>query len=674
MNTIVFVEDDAEVGSLIAAYLAKHDMQVTVEPRGDQAEETILRESPDLVLLDIMLPGKDGMTICRDLRAKWSGPIVLLTSLDSDMNHILALEMGACDYILKTTPPAVLLARLRLHLRQNEQATLTKGLQETSLTPYKALHFGTLTIDPINRVVTLANTEISLSTADFELLWELATHAGQIMDRDALLKNLRGVSYDGLDRSVDVAISRLRKKLLDNAAEPYRIKTVRNKGYLFAPHAWEKAMKKLFIQFYLLLFVCFLVMSLLVGLVYKFTAERAGKQSLDDLMNSSLYLMRSELREIPPHDWGKTLKEMDLNLSFDLRVEPLSKYHLDDISMHRLRGGEIVALDDQYTFLQRIPRSHYVLAVGPVPYLYYLHQMRLLDIALIAFIAISLAFPVFIWMRPHWQDMLKLEAAAQRFGDGHLNERIHFDEGSSFERLGIAFNQMADNINALIASKKQLIDGIAHELRTPLVRLRYRLEMSDNLSAAESQALNRDISQLEALIEELLTYARLDRPQNELHLSEPDLPLWLSTHLADIQAVTPDKTVRIKTLAQGHYAALDMRLMERVLDNLLNNALRYCHSTVETSLLLSGNRATLIVEDDGPGIAPENREHIFEPFVRLDPSRDRSTGGCGLGLAIVHSIALAMGGTVNCDTSELGGARFSFSWPLWHNIPQFTSA
>ncbi|HDI5901127.1 TPA: two-component sensor histidine kinase, partial [Escherichia coli] len=151
-------------------------------------------------------------------------------------------------------------------------------------------------------------------------------------------------------------------------------------------------MKKLFIQFYLLLFVCFLVMSLLVGLVYKFTAERAGKQSLDDLMNSSLYLMRSELREIPPHDWGKTLKEMDLNLSFDLRVEPLSKYHLDDISMHRLRGGEIVALDDQYTFLQRIPRSHYVLAVGPVPYLYYLHQMRLLDIALIAFIAISLAF------------------------------------------------------------------------------------------------------------------------------------------------------------------------------------------------------------------------------------------------------------------------------------------
>ncbi len=124
--------------------------------------------------------------------------------------------------------------------------------------------------------------------------------------------------------------------------------------------------------------------------------------------------------------------------------------------MQHLRAGDIVALDDQYTFIQRIPRSHYVLSVGPVPYLYFLHEMRLLDLALMAFIAISLAFPVFIWMRPHWQDMLRIETAAQRFGDGHLSERIHFDSMSSFERLGVAFNQMADNINALIASKKQL--------------------------------------------------------------------------------------------------------------------------------------------------------------------------------------------------------------------------
>ena len=427
-------------------------------------------------------------------------------------------------------------------------------------------------------------------------------------------------------------------------------------------------MKKLFVQFYLLLFVCFLVMTMLVGLVYKFTAERAGRQSLDDLMKSSLYLMRSELREIPPHDWAKTLKELDLNLSFDLRIEPLKDFVLDPPAMQRLRDGDIIALDEKYTFIQRIPRSHYVLAVGPVPYLYYLHQMRLLDMALMAFIAISLAFPVFIWMRPHWQDMLRIETAAQRFGEGHLSERIHFDSMSSFERLGVAFNQMADNINALIASKKQLIDGIAHELRTPLVRLRYRLEMSENLSEAESQALNRDIGQLEALIEELLTYARLDRPQTELSLTTPDFPAWISDHVEDIQMVNPQREVALATLTHGNYGALDMRLMERVLDNLVNNALRYSSQRVAVSLTLQGSRASLLVEDDGPGIAPEERERVFEPFVRLDPSRDRATGGCGLGLAIVHSIAQAMGGEVRCEASPLGGARFCFSWPVYHNI------
>ncbi|MEG7492821.1 two-component system sensor histidine kinase RstB [Enterobacter hormaechei] len=416
------------------------------------------------------------------------------------------------------------------------------------------------------------------------------------------------------------------------------------------------------------MFVCFLVMTMLVGLVYKFTAERAGRQSLDDLMKSSLYLMRSELREIPPHDWARTLKELDLNLSFDLRIEPMKDFDLAPPAMQRLRDGDIVALDEKYTFIQRIPRSHYVLAVGPVPYLYYLHQMRLLDLALLGFIAISLAFPVFIWMRPHWQDMLKLESAAQRFGEGHLTERIHFDSGSSFDRLGIAFNQMADNINALIASKKQLIDGIAHELRTPLVRLRYRLEMSENLTGAESQALNRDIGQLEALIEELLTYARLDRPQTELHLSTPDLPVWLQTHINDVQSVNPQRKL-LTAITPGAYGALDMRLMERVLDNLMNNAMRYSETTLRIGLDLQGSQALLCVEDDGPGIEPAEREKVFEPFVRLDPSRDRATGGCGLGLAIVRSIAQAMGGSVRCEASELGGARFVFSWPIYYNIP-----
>ena len=426
-------------------------------------------------------------------------------------------------------------------------------------------------------------------------------------------------------------------------------------------------MKKLFIQFYLLLFVCFLVMAMLVGLVYKFTAERAGRQSMDDLMKSSLYLMRSELREIPPRDWNRTIENLDLNLSFKLHIEPMSKYQLDPVNMRHLRAGEIVALDDEYTFLQHIPRSHYVLAVGPIPYLFYLHEMRLLDIALLAFIGISLALPVFIWMRPHWKEMLRLETAAQRFGQGHLNERIHFDSTSSLLRLGVAFNQMADNINTLVASKKQLIDGIAHELRTPLVRLRYRLEMSENLTDAEAAALNRDIGQLEALIEELLTYARLDRPEVNLNLQPLDLAEWLRERMDDIRSMQPDFHVELDMPQRYNPSVVDTRLMERVLDNLVNNALRYASQRLRVGLWFDGDTACLQVEDDGPGIPPQERERVFEPFVRLDPSRDRATGGCGLGLAIVHSIAQAFNGYVLIETSPLGGASVRFCWPV--NLP-----
>jgi two-component system, OmpR family, response regulator RstA len=236
MQRIVFVEDDAEIGLLIKGFLGKHDLDVALVNRGDTAMAIILQEQPDLVLLDIMLPGMDGLTLCRNLRPQYTGPIVMLTSLDSDMNHILGLELGANDYILKTIPPSVLLARLRVQLRQQNP---TQPAAESPASGIHPLHFGQLTIDPTSRDVILAGQNIPLSTSDFDLLWELASHAGHIMSRESLLKVLRGVEYDGLDRSVDVAISRLRRKLDDSAQEPTRIKTVRNKGYLLAPAAWN---------------------------------------------------------------------------------------------------------------------------------------------------------------------------------------------------------------------------------------------------------------------------------------------------------------------------------------------------------------------------------------------------------------------------------------------------
>lgn len=234
MPRVLFVEDDPEIGQLISSWLGRHDIEVLLETRGDLALARVLAEQPDLVLLDIMLPGQDGLSLCRDLRPRFRGPIVMLTSLDSDMNQILSLELGANDYILKTTPPPVLLARLRVQFRQ--QGAPAAAVPSA---PPQRLQFGRLQIDGPGRDVRLAGDSIPLSTADFDLLWELACHAGQILGREALFRSLRGRDYDGQDRSMDVAISRLRRRLGDDPNNPTRIKTVRQKGYLLVPQAWD---------------------------------------------------------------------------------------------------------------------------------------------------------------------------------------------------------------------------------------------------------------------------------------------------------------------------------------------------------------------------------------------------------------------------------------------------
>lgn len=236
---ITFVEDDAELAELISDYLRSYGLDVTVIDRGDTAFDAILAAPPDLVLLDIMLPGKDGLTLCRELRGQYQGPIVMLTSLNSDMNQILGFELGANDYVLKTTPPSVLLARLRAHLRQAASSPDTTVVAAPTPKGARILDFGSLQIDHMNRTVRLCGETIALSTGDFDLLWELASHAGEVLTREDLLYKLRGVHYDGLDRSVDVAISRLRKKLDDDTADPKKIKTIRHKGYLFANDVWH---------------------------------------------------------------------------------------------------------------------------------------------------------------------------------------------------------------------------------------------------------------------------------------------------------------------------------------------------------------------------------------------------------------------------------------------------
>lgn len=231
---VLLVEDDIQLAGLVQEYLQRYEFEVHLEHRGDRATERVSSLKPDILVLDLNLPGKDGLEICREIRSDFSGPIAMFTARDEDVDEVVGLELGADDYLTKPVEPRVLLARLRSLLRRYRAIGSTASDAQGD-----QLVFGKLQIDARGRTLSLNGETIELSTGEFDLLWLLASTAGQVVDRDSALKTLRGFAYDGLDRSVDIGISRLRRKLNDNAHRPFRIKTVRGRGYLFVPDAWD---------------------------------------------------------------------------------------------------------------------------------------------------------------------------------------------------------------------------------------------------------------------------------------------------------------------------------------------------------------------------------------------------------------------------------------------------
>jgi two-component system response regulator RstA len=229
---ILIVEDDLRLAELTREYLASNGLAVAIEADGAQAVARILREQPALVILDLMLPGEDGLSICRQLRAQhYAGAILMLTALADDMDQVLGLEMGADDYVCKPVRPRLLLARVHALLRRNLTSAVTSPLAS------ECLAFGALLIDHARREASLHDASIELTSAEFDLLWLLAANSGRILSREEIFTALRGIGYDGLDRSIDVRISRIRPKIGDDPEHPRVIKTVRGKGYLFVAQA-----------------------------------------------------------------------------------------------------------------------------------------------------------------------------------------------------------------------------------------------------------------------------------------------------------------------------------------------------------------------------------------------------------------------------------------------------
>ncbi|MDA0116574.1 response regulator [Vibrio sp. T11.5] len=235
LQSLFIVEDDIKLRSMLEEYFIKQDFEVTTFEDGSSAVEAVIQHQPDLLLLDLMLPGMDGLTICRQIRANYSGKVLMLTASDDDFDHVAALEIGADDFVSKPIKPRVLLARMRMLLRRN---SLGEASTDIDSKPLNQLTYGQLSLNQARKICVLDGAQVSMSDSDFDLLWILASSPDEVLSRDFLTQTLRGIEYDGLDRTIDNKVVSLRKKLDDNSATPKRIITVRGKGYLFVPDSW----------------------------------------------------------------------------------------------------------------------------------------------------------------------------------------------------------------------------------------------------------------------------------------------------------------------------------------------------------------------------------------------------------------------------------------------------
>ncbi len=376
-------------------------------------------------------------------------------------------------------------------------------------------------------------------------------------------------------------------------------------------------------------------------------------------------------REVP--DWQGRLKEMEATFKLEHRVIPMEEalgdWFISGSEKVRLQAGEIAFRDRPgggTVYLRKLRDGSGVLRiewVGLYEYVAVYYTIILLLVTL------GLAFILLRWVRPLYGDLGRLTAAADRVGEGDFAARAKVAKGSLVEPIAGAFNAMGERVQRLLESQRELEQGVAHELRTPLAQLKFDLELArgadgDAEREARFESMARDVTDLEELVNELLLVANLRQAPPYAPREVPARVLVddvLRRAREEMRAAGRDVALE-PPAALPEVLRCDGKYLSRALVNVVRNALRHCASRVALTVESDGARTTIHVDDDGPGIAPADRDRLFTPFTRLESARDRETGGVGLGLAIVKSVAEWHGGEARIADSPLGGARVTIAW------------
>ncbi len=432
-------------------------------------------------------------------------------------------------------------------------------------------------------------------------------------------------------------------------------------------------MNRLFFRFFVLVMLSITVATFVIY----FAISRLFGDPLEQIARrqaaAEIFLLEQYVDKAPADEWLVRLNKVREVSRVNLELMPLASARAAVPARWQgaLERGEVVLDAGNKAFFRRVDLKgdKYIGSAADV-----IHAQDLpIDIALAlemealryVIVALALLIPIALWSRAHWQGLQALSAVADQFGAGNLAARASFKPGASIYPLAQRINHMAGRIEGLVESQTSLLHSVSHELRTPIARLEFALELlrsnaPDGVLTPRIVAMEGDLAELNALVGELLGMAKIG---SERRL--PPARFALAPALAECVALLdlPAGQVELDVDAAVGSVSGDRRLLTRALGNVLRNAQKYALGRISLSAHRVGAALEIVVEDDGPGIPESERERIFEPFYRLDRSRDRSTGGFGLGLSIARKALALHGGTITVENSMLGGAKFVIALP-----------
>ena len=396
----------------------------------------------------------------------------------------------------------------------------------------------------------------------------------------------------------------------------------------------------------------------------------------EQLARATVYLLIDELVRYPAAEQAAKLAVLaeEHQFGFDLQLLTVDKTDLDADQLRRIEEGEtVMALDRGGAAIRvfaGVNETPWVLMLGPV------HQVNAYPASLLLFIAAlglsMVGVLVYLLVRHLERRLQDLEGAASRIAQGHLDVRVVEDGSDSVGRLAVRFNEMAARLKVLINVQGDMVRAVAHELRTPLARLRFGLDMAASAHVHEArskylQGMDQDVDEMDALLDEMLTYARLEAGMPSIRYSRVELNELITQVIQELQPLHAEiKLSAINTTVTDCRVDAEVRYLHRAIQNLVSNAQRHARRRVSITCWVQDELCYITVEDDGPGIDEQLRDKVFTPFFRMDDSRTRSSGGHGLGLAIVKRIMYWHSGRVRIEgSSRLGGARVVLVWPRY---------